>query len=1057
MINKIVRFLIFISLSLSVTPALTQPDHVNGYSVQHFTDENGLPQNSINNLLFDKNGYLWLASQVGLVRFNGSSFKLYYPDDKPVMESNIVYLGKNDKGIIYFQTDDHNLYRYPGNNSQFLSPLNKTAEALRRQYLLNDRKQVFDFTRFLRYQHHSPEGRLRRHIFEDLSSHNENFFAIDSSCLYIAYHDSLYYFDDQTLKVVSALPDHNLQYLVLDRKLYVLNKDVVNAVYEAGQKIQGQSFIEGDLHSAAKSMDRSDTAVRYRLFASDTSKHLLAGQRLYRIYADGAGRLRSVFLVNLDFISNISAVEYNEGLDVLLVATYTEGFYFLRRNRFQLKDWPVQLREKMSRFLFGPLALYKDKDILTDKFTFSTNGSFSPVKDSLPLWQRCLYVDRKNQVWGAAGNLPRKLTPAMAPVKVFPALDGEIVDYKEDTGGELYCLTAKSLWKMEADSFRRVFTIGHLAGGANESFSQVGPHRFWIANTDGLMEYDAEKQNGRSFPELSGTDIRAIHVCRDGAVLIGTYGQGYFYFYHQHLFRMPLDRNGFLITSHCFIEDNKGYIWIPCNKGLFKVPKADMDAWCEDGGGQLYYYYYGRQDGLLTNEFNGGFNSCGVITPGGLISLLSMKGMVCFYADSLSTYFPHGAIDMTHIEVDGRPVDRTDTISLSAGYDNLALEISCPYLGNRNNLYLQYNLAGLNDEWKDITEDGIISLPRLAAGKYELRVRKVNGFGKNNYQYRAWDVVVTPYFYRTTWFVLLVILAVSALLLLLVQLRLKLVEKKNEIRIKAEKLRGTVVRLEETVAALRLSEQALLRTSRQREKLISLVIHDLRSPLRFLTMLAGDLHDNQSQLSAAAMKDRTYWVKKGAQDIYNFSEDFLLWVTSQKDNFNISKRLFAVRPLLQEIYDFYSEQVSQKGNHISYAADENLRLYSDPHMLITIIRNLTDNANKYTDRGAIRIEAVQEGDQVVISVSDTGRGMNPQQVAAFLGKDGLDNIKSGSQLGHKFVIDLTYRLDGRLSVDSREKAGTTVRLHLPVGQAEAPASVPPAPDDAPVPTVKDVV
>src|ERR1700728_2087482 len=101
MINKFIRFWIFIILSLSATPALTQYESANGYSVRHFTDENGLPQNSINDLLFDKNGYLWLASQVGLVRYDGSSFKLYYPNDKPIMESNITLLGKDDKGSIY--------------------------------------------------------------------------------------------------------------------------------------------------------------------------------------------------------------------------------------------------------------------------------------------------------------------------------------------------------------------------------------------------------------------------------------------------------------------------------------------------------------------------------------------------------------------------------------------------------------------------------------------------------------------------------------------------------------------------------------------------------------------------------------------------------------------------------------------------------------------------------------------------------------------------------------------------------------------------------------------
>ena len=141
---------------------------------------------------------------------------------------------------------------------------------------------------------------------------------------------------------------------------------------------------------------------------------------------------------------------------------------------------------------------------------------------------------------------------------------------------------------------------------------------------------------------------------------------------------MPADKNDFLVTAHCFLEDRHSMIWISSNKGLFKVPKADMDAYAAGATSQLYYYYYGRQDGLLTNEFNGGFSSCGVITPDGFVSLLSMKGTVCFYTDSLQTDFPHAAIDMTHIEIDNQPIERSDTINPAAGYNNLTMEILLP-------------------------------------------------------------------------------------------------------------------------------------------------------------------------------------------------------------------------------------------------------------------------------------------------------------------------------------------------------------------------------------------
>ena len=1016
MINKFIWFLIVIILLLSVTPAQAQPHSVNGYAVQHFTDENGLPQNSINDLLFDKDGYLWLASQVGLVRFNGSSFKIYYPDDKPVMESNIALLGKDNKGSLYFQTTDHHLYCNPGNKGNRMDHLN-TPET-RQPLLLNASKQLFDFTSFLNTARPAAESLQRKRIFLDLFDHNERFFVTDARHVYLIDRDSLYYFDGQELQHLAPLPGQPAQFLAAGHYFYVLSRDSVIAVYEDGKKVRGKSRIGNE---PRQPIPQSLSGNQYRVFSCGKVHHLLAGSLLYRLFPQENGELSAVFLVNLDFIPNISAVEYNAGLDLLLIATNTEGFYFLRRDRFLIDGWPPAMREEMGRHLFGPMVLYDNKEIITDKFIFTPAGAFAPAKNRGPIWQRCLYIDRKKQVWGAHDSLPQKRTTGMDLLATLAPLDANIIDYTEDSAGRLYCLTERGLWQVDGQNgFRQLYRTRELpAMQDNEVMAFTGPGRLWIGNTNGMIEYDPEKKQGHIIPELSGKHVRAIHCCRDGSILIGTYGQGYLYYFHGHFFPMPLDKNGFLVTAHCFLEDAKGNVWIPCNKGLFKVPKADMDAWVMGQSNQLYYYYYGRQDGLLTNEFNGGFNAPAVITPEGFIALLSMKGMVCFYADSLETDFPHGAIDMTELNIDGKLAPRMDTINLAPGYNSLLLNVACPYLGNRNNLYLQYNLAGLNDEWKEIPEDGLLNFSRLSSGSYTLRVRKVNGFGKNNYQYRQWEIVVLPCFYRTTWFECIIALLVVVLLGVLVQLRLKLVEKKKEIRVKAE---------------------ALLHTSRQREKLISLVIHDLRSPLRFLTMLAGDLHDNQSNFSSAELKDRTYWVKKGTQDVYNFSEDFLLWVTSQKDNFKISKQLFFIRPLLQEIYDFYREQVLQKGNKLTYEADGELQLYSDPHLLITIIRNLTDNANKYTEQGIICITAKQDGSDVVIKVADNGKGMSSQQVAAFLGQDSMDNVKSGSQLGHKFIFDLTKRLDGVLSVESGESIGTTVCLRLPIEPVREPAS-----------------
>ncbi|HEY8972356.1 MAG TPA: ATP-binding protein [Puia sp.] len=994
-------------LFLSVVPSLgQQPDVSNGYFVQHFTDENGLPQNSINDLLFDDNGYLWLASKAGLICWNGYSFKLFYPNDKPVMESNVQLLGKSSNGHIYFQTDDKSLYCYPGNNSHLLSPVNTSAR--KGPQLLNACKQLFDFTHFLKDSSQGASSERRRLIFQDIWDHNDSFYPLDAVCTYLVYHDSLYYYNGHSLQKLTSTEGSS--FLLSGRKLYLLKKGDVTEVFEGDREIAGRSPIEGPLQKDLSEARR----VSMRIFSSGNFHHLLAGSRLYRLRPDGNGVLKSQFLLDLGFIADISTVEYNEPLDLLLVATGTEGFYYLHKNPFQVSGFPPVLRKKLEGHPFGPLALYRDSAILTTHFGFDATGRSWKIKDSLDIWHRCIYVSRKEEIWGAAYNVPRLLTPDMKVIKLFPPLDAPVVDYKEDERGHLYCLTEHSLWRLEGDSFRILFSGRQLPlKESNESFCWVGPHQLWIGNISGLMEYDPGKRTLTTVPELDGVHVRCIQPCHDSSVLIGTYGQGYFYYRHGRFRQMPMDKNGFLITAHCFLEDKQDNIWISCNKGLFKVPKADIDAWFDSTSSRLYYYYYGRRDGLLTNEFNGGFNPSGVLTASGFAALLSMKGIVCFHTDSLPSNFPRGRVDIAAIDIDGQPLGRTDSIKLAAGYNSLLVTLSCPFLGERVNLHLEYNVRGLNEQWKEVPENGILNLSRLNPGHYTLRVRKVNGFGKDNYSFREWPLIVVPHFYQAAWFWMLTGLTLLVLMVAVIQLSLKLGEKRNEVKAKEEE-----------------SRQALLQSGNLRQKLISLVIHDLRSPLRFLTMLSSDLHDNHASYSETEIKERTYWIKKGAQDVYNFSEDFLLWVTSQRDNFSISRRLIRLKPLLQEIYEFFQEQVQQKGNNLSCQADEDLQTYSDPHILITIIRNLVDNANKYTDGGKIVLRAYEEGAYLLITVSDTGRGMSRKEIGYFQ-MDGLENMSSGSQLGHKFVVDLTHRLNGTVSVKSREGEGTTVTLSFP--------------------------
>ena len=240
-------------LLLTTPSAFPQSQLANGYAIQHFTDENGLPQNSINDLLFDKNGYLWLASQVGLIRFDGNAFDLYYPADKPEMESNITNFATDNQGAIFFQTDDHSLYRYAGNNSHLVKAINTAA--LRKPFLINARRQFFDFTTFLRTTPPGQEAGRRQQIFHHLFDHNEDFFVAGTGRVYLIYQDSLFFYNGKDLLLLTSHTGAATKYLQLDDRFYLLDGYHVAAVYENGRQTQGNSPIAGNLHVARTAHD----------------------------------------------------------------------------------------------------------------------------------------------------------------------------------------------------------------------------------------------------------------------------------------------------------------------------------------------------------------------------------------------------------------------------------------------------------------------------------------------------------------------------------------------------------------------------------------------------------------------------------------------------------------------------------------------------------------------------------------------------------------------------------------------------------------------------------
>jgi K+-sensing histidine kinase KdpD len=221
--------------------------------------------------------------------------------------------------------------------------------------------------------------------------------------------------------------------------------------------------------------------------------------------------------------------------------------------------------------------------------------------------------------------------------------------------------------------------------------------------------------------------------------------------------------------------------------------------------------------------------------------------------------------------------------------------------------------------------------------------------------------------------------------------------------------------------------QALHESNLVKEKMIAIILHDLRSPLRFLHMLATHIYENYQKVTGPELGDMLLKFRNGTHDLYEFTQDFLVWSNAQKAGFVVRREKIALRAIVAEIVSLYEPGADLHNNTVLNLVPEDSTLVSDIHILKLLIRNLTDNANKYTENGDIKIEAVQDNTAVRIMITDTGESMSKELVTAILTQT-YEAENNSHGFGYKIILELLARIQGELAIDAPGGAGNRVTL-----------------------------
>lgn len=225
-----------------------------------------------------------------------------------------------------------------------------------------------------------------------------------------------------------------------------------------------------------------------------------------------------------------------------------------------------------------------------------------------------------------------------------------------------------------------------------------------------------------------------------------------------------------------------------------------------------------------------------------------------------------------------------------------------------------------------------------------------------------------------------------------------------------------------------------------KNQLISIIGHDLKSPFTSLIGFTNLLIDAWSEKDDNEKLEIISLLNNTATRTYNMLCDLLNWAHAQSNKYNFEPTNFSLNSALDDIYNFYEPQAKQKNIRLIYPEIETLHVFADIDTVKTVLRNIVNNAIKFTFAGGfITISAIKEGNKALVSVSDTGKGIDPKYHGEIF-EISKDKIQSGTAnergtgLGLLICKEYITRNGGKIWFESTVGHGTQMYFTLKLAE-----------------------
>lgn len=764
--RRLLALFVMAGIALPVC-ALDPSKQVTQYVHDVWTTNDGLPQDSVNSVVQTPDGYLWLATQEGLARFDGASFTTFDSQTTRGLMENFVHTSFVDRRGRLWIGASGGMLRYEG-NGRFASAWDAAHEPT------TSARQVTE----------GPDGSLWIGMGSDGTSGAKG----------------LLHFDGRILKIYTTndgLSSNVVSYTAFDRSgdLWIATSNGLD-VLNGGRITRRYRKSDGLAHDVVRCVlvDRAGdvwagtegglTVIRRGRVTSYTTHDGLADNRVHRVLEDRDGtiwiatprglsrfvngHLERAMVPGLAEQRIFALFEDREGS--LWIGTGANGLHRLRSAKFTaigaqeglLGDNVNGLFEDRANRLWIGVSP-GGVDVLAPRALAASSANPMKALTDAPLagGGRSFFQDVDGSMWiGTRDGLNHLADGKLTSWTTADGLpDSSVTAIARDRRGVLWIGTGRGLARFENGRPVAVVVPPKFPPSTRILFEDRRG-RVWFGGGEGLAWWD-----GNSFhvdPQFASSHLVSVAEDDDGTLWFGTWSQGLHRYRNGKLTKFTTRDGLYDDVAWALLDDRRGNLWMGSNRGIYRVAKKDLEDFSAGRANTIRCANYGVPDGLRKRETNWG-SPAAVRTSDGRLWFGTTGGAVVIDPATVQANRIAPPVVVERFVADEReyPLDRA--LVLPAGSHYLEIHYAGLSLVSPERVRYRYRLEGYDEHWIDAGSRRTAYYTNVDPGAYRFQVIAANDDGVWNRVGATIAFELEPFFHQTPWFYALV---VAALILL---------------------------------------------------------------------------------------------------------------------------------------------------------------------------------------------------------------------------------------------------------------------------------------------------